>query len=107
LKLLYSELILSLYHMLNIVSNISSLKLKKSILKKCINKIILVDFLVSNDGIIAQEFNPPITERFFHQSGLFKIYPDTRYGIDSFLSLDLKINYICVKISPEHRERRK
>jgi hypothetical protein len=46
-------------------------------------------------------------ENFFHQSGLLKIYQDTRYGMDGFLISNLKFKYICVKISPEHRERRK
>ena len=33
------------------------------------------------------------TERFFHQSGLFKIFPDTRYGMDGFSVSDLKFNW--------------
>ena len=32
-----------------------------------------------------------ITERFFHQSGFFKIYHGTRYSIDDFFSLGSKI----------------
>ena len=34
------------------------------------------------------------TERFFHQSGLFKIFQDTRYGIDDFFVSGGKFNYM-------------
>jgi hypothetical protein len=33
---------------------------------------------------------PQFTERFFHQSGLFKVFQDTRYGMDRFFILGLK-----------------
>ena len=34
-----------------------------------------------------------IAKRFFHQSGLFKICPDTKSGMDGFSVSDLKFNY--------------
>ncbi len=34
---------------------------------------------------------PQFTESFFFQSGLFKICPDTRYGMDGFLSFRFEI----------------
>jgi len=34
-----------------------------------------------------------ITERFFCQSGFFKIYHDTGYGMDKFFSFRFKIPY--------------
>ena len=37
------------------------------------------------------------TECFFHQSGLFKIFPDTRYGMDGFFSFRFEIQLVRKK----------
>jgi hypothetical protein len=37
---------------------------------------------------------PKFTERFFNQSGVFKYFQNTTYGISKFSVSDLKINYM-------------
>ena len=40
-----------------------------------------------------------VTERFIHQSGLFKIFNDTRYGMDRFFSFRFKIQLYLTKLN--------
>jgi len=56
--------------------------------------MILFELLVSIYGIINQESKSPIYRALLPPDRFFKIFPNTTSGIDIFLSLDSKINYM-------------